>query len=158
MNSDLIDDYDLRYERFFNSSHFIHGFDLKEELHGHNYAVIFYVKGPEFGGYEKFKAKVDLVCAQMDNKVLIAEDCETVDTQVSENEVLVVLGGNSFYRLPKECCYIMNEINSTAECIARYFFNVTQADLEPGWKKVKVVVAEIYQQQEAIYRVINNSL
>ena len=158
MNTDLTESFDLIYERFFNSSHFIHGFELKEELHGHNYAVCFYVQTSGCGGNEKFRAKVDLICAEMDNKILIAEDCETVTTRVSESEVVVQLDENCFYRLPRRCCFIINEINSTAECIARYFYNFTQAELDPGWKKVKVVVAEIYQQQEAIYSVVNNSL
>lgn len=155
MNTSLVEDYNLVYEAFFNSSHFIYGYELKEELHGHNYSVTFHVKAPCLTLNEKFLAKIELICSEMNNRVIIAKDCETVHTDVSENEVMVNLNDKNYYRLPRMCCYIMNEINSTAECIARHFFDETVGNLDHGWEKVMVTVAEIYQQQEAIYRVSN---
>ena len=152
------DDFNLSIKGFFNSSHYIYGYELKEELHGHNYVMTYKLKTHLTFLNEKIQEKLLWICAQMDNKVIIPVNSPTVVTIVSDEEVRINLQDGSHYSLPRCCCYLMNEVNSTAECIARHFFDETVSELEADWVAVAVVVAEIYEQQEAIYRVRSNRL
>jgi 6-pyruvoyl-tetrahydropterin synthase len=147
--------YNVSFEGVFNSSHFIYGYELKEELHGHNYIISYKLQTPSTFLNEKLKSSLSSICKEMNNKVLIALNCPTVTTQLTESTVQVFLPNNTFYSFPSTSCYIMTEINSTAECIARFFFSSTQNDLESDWISAKVTVAEIFEQQEAIFKVRN---
>lgn len=152
------DNYNLSFQGFFNSSHYIYGYELKEELHGHNYVITYKLKTPATFLNEKIKEKLALICQQIDQKVIIPLNSPTVLTLISLDEVRINLQDGTHYSFPRSCCYLMNEVNSTAECIARHFFDETQSELEADWVAVKVVVAEIYEQQEAIYKVQSNRL
>ena len=140
----------------FNASHFLIGGNLREGLHGHNYFVTIKVKNPTIQKLgDHFKEKILKLSETLNNKVIIGVETDLMQIEESEDTIKIIFSDNSFYLFPSEECQKIPEVSSSAECISKYWFDLIKDNLEDGWKKVKIVLSEIYLQQESIYRVYN---
>jgi 6-pyruvoyl-tetrahydropterin synthase len=147
-------EYNVVHTFGFNASHFFYGFKMKEGLHGHNFMLTVHVNTPDVLVSDRLESALKLLCNSMNDKVLLA-DSSLYQLEEEDCRLRITQGDGSYYEFPKKDCYVIREPNCSAECLARHAFEVLKSQLGTTWEKAMITVAEIFRQQEAIYRVIN---
>ncbi len=119
----------LSKERFkFSSTHFTIFNDSEAEcLHGHNYMVSvdldFKSLAEDTGLSAEFshlKDKVDIICAELDERVLLPGESPFLDIDETDTNFEVRFGPK-FYSFPIEDCVILDIVNVSSECLAKWF-------------------------------------
>ncbi len=141
----------LSKERFkFSSTHFTIFKDHEGEcLHGHNYQVSvdldFRSLAEDTGlsaEFSQVKNEVDKICNELDEKVLLPENSPFLDIE-SVKENYEVRFGKKFYSFPKEDCALLDIVNVSSECLAKYIhYKLSKAYLSIGLEALSVTVEE----------------
>lgn len=106
----------------------------KESLHGHNYQVELTVELtepalPRMLSYEVFKKALRTVCAEWDEKVLIAGDNPWLETLLAESGEYAFRLCGKRYVLPADEVVVLAMDNVTAENLAEALFERFWAEL-----------------------------
>ncbi len=141
----------LSKERFkFSSTHFTIFKDHQGEcLHGHNYQVsvdLDFRNLAEDTGlsaeFSQVKYEVDNICKLLDEKVLLPADSPYLDiTDNSKN--YDVQFGVKFYSFPKVDCVLLDIVNVSSECLAKWVHQkLSKAYVSIGLESLSVTVEE----------------
>ena len=118
----------LSKERFkFSSTHFtIYNDSEAECLHGHNYMVSvdldFKSLAEDTGLSAEFshlKSRVDKICEELDERVLLPGLSPFLEIEENE-ENFDVYFGKKYYSFPQEDCFVLEIVNVSSECLAKY--------------------------------------
>lgn len=141
----------LSKERFkFSSTHFtIFNAHEAECLHGHNYRVSvdldFRSLAEDTGLSAEFghlKDKVDRICEHLDERVLLPGKSPFLSID-EKAENLEVQFSKKFYSLPKQDCVILDIVNVSSECLAKYIYmRLKKEYLSIGLDNFSVTVEE----------------
>lgn len=141
----------LAKERFkFSSTHFTIFSDSEaESLHGHNYLVSvdldFRSLAEDTGLSAEFghlKSKIDVICQELDEKVLLPGDSPFLDIGETETNYEVQFA-NKFYSFPIEDCLVMDIVNVSSECLAKWFHQRLDENLHAiGLEGLSVTIEE----------------
>lgn len=139
---------------YFNASHFFYGEGLREELHGHNYVMTFKLKTRASNTLASgLISNLRILIENLNNKVIVAGDSRSAIPVCMEDSTKVLLPDGTFYEFPRKDCYLIAGPSSSAECISKHAFDQAKDVLNEDWIKATVVISEIYEQQDAIFRV-----
>ena len=142
----------------FGASHLLYGNNMSEDLHGHNYVLTVKLKTrSNLGLNQNLRESLIALGEILNNKIIIAADSQTTVAVSNETTVRITLPDTSYYELPKKDCYVISEISSSAELLSKHVFDCIKPHLDEDWEKVMIVIAEIYQQQDAVYWVYNST-
>lgn len=120
----------LEKESFkFSGTHFtIFGPTSAERMHGHNYHVKVSVFAKEIQkdlgmpfDFNLIKPNIKKLCDELDEYILIAENSPYLQVQVNESHIITTFNTKT-YHLPKEDVRLLPLVNTTAEELARYFY------------------------------------
>lgn len=142
----------LSKERFkFSSTHFTIFSDSEAEcLHGHNYQVSvdfdFKSLAEDTGLSAEFgylKQKIDEVCESLDEKVLLPGNSPFLDLGETDTNVEVKFGPK-FYSFPKEDCEVLDIVNVSSECLAKWIHSKLEAEFSNilGLEELSVSIEE----------------
>ena len=127
----------LSKERFkFSSTHFtIFNDSEAEALHGHNYMVSvdldFRSLAEDTGLSAEFghlKSKIDTICEELDERVLLPTESPFLQI-ASLEENYEVRFANKLYSFPQEDCVLLEIVNVSSECLAKWFYHRLAAEL-----------------------------
>ncbi len=141
----------LSKERFkFSSTHFTIFSDGEAEcLHGHNYQVSvdldFRSLAEDTGLTAEFthlKKKIDELCEELDERVLLPADSPFLDIGETESNFEVNLD-DKFYSFPKEDCLVLEIVNISSECLAKWIHHRLEAEFKMiGLEGLSVTIEE----------------
>jgi 6-pyruvoyltetrahydropterin/6-carboxytetrahydropterin synthase len=141
----------LSKERFkFSSTHFtIFNAREAECLHGHNYLVSvdldFRSLAEDTGLSAEFghlKSKIDHLCAELDERVLLPTESPFLQIAEADGNVEVRFN-DKFYSFPKEDCVLMDIVNISSECLAKWVHRHLKADFQAiGLEGLSVTIEE----------------
>ena len=141
----------LSKERFkFSSTHFTIFNDSEAEyLHGHNYMVSvdldFRTLAEDTGLSAEFshlKAKIDDICALLDERVLLPKDSPFLSIEENEDNYDVRFS-TKFYSFPQEDCVLLDVVNISSECLAKWFYHkLSEEYLSIGLEELSVTIEE----------------
>jgi 6-pyruvoyltetrahydropterin/6-carboxytetrahydropterin synthase len=142
----------LSKERFkFSSTHFtIFNQEEAERLHGHNYLVSvdfdFRSLAEDTGLSAEFgllKNKIDAICEELDERVLLPADSPFLEMGETETNIEVKFN-EKFYSFPKEDCVILDMVNVSSECLAKWVYQELEQDLNAiiGLESFSVTIEE----------------
>ncbi len=126
----------LSKERFkFSSTHFTIFNDSEAEcLHGHNYLVSvdldFRSLAEDTGLSAEFghlKSKIDTLCEELDERVLLPAESPFLEIAETETNFEVIFN-EKFYSFPKEDCVLLDIVNVSSECLAKWVHNHLERD------------------------------
>ncbi|OMJ95304.1 hypothetical protein SteCoe_1363 [Stentor coeruleus] len=138
----------------FNASHFFYGEGLREELHGHNYIMTFKLKTRASTTLNPgLISNLRILIDNLNTKVIVAGDSRSAIPISIEESTKVLLPDGTYYEFPKKDCYLIAGPSSSAECISKHVFDQVKDMLNEDWVKAVVIISEIYEQQDAIFRV-----
>lgn len=118
----------LSKERFkFSATHFTIFSDSEaESLHGHNYQVSvdldFKNMAEDTGLSAEFgylKQKIDEICEELDEKILLPLDSPFLEISKTDKNIEVQFH-EKFYSFPQEDCALLNMVNISSECLAKW--------------------------------------
>lgn len=141
----------LNKDRFkFSATHFtVFSKDRGETLHGHNYQVILNV---HFQGvhestglaveFSKLKDLLKNPCDELDEKVLLPTKSPFMDICKNQNNIEVRFK-DRFYSFPKKDCRLLDIVNTSSECLARWLYENLKASFEKlGAKSFSITLLE----------------
>lgn len=141
----------LSKERFkFSSTHFtIFGDQEAEGLHGHNYRVSVDLDFTHLGEstgltaeFSHIKRKIDKICESLDEKVLLPSDSPFLSLGETDSNIEVKFSGK-FYSFPKDDCEVLEVVNISSECLAKYFHEKLEEELQTiGLESFSVTIEE----------------
>lgn len=141
----------LSKERFkFSSTHFTIFSDSEAEcLHGHNYMVSvdldFKSLAEDTGLSAEFshlKDKIDDICEDLDERVLLPGESPFLAMAETDSNIEVRFG-NKFYSFPSEDCVVLDIVNVSSECLAKWFHGRLAQDLHAiGLEGLSVTIEE----------------
>ena len=141
----------LSKERFkFSSTHFTIFNDREAEcLHGHNYMVSvdldFRSLAEDTGLSAEFgylKSKIDVICEELDERVLLPGPSPFLEIGETETNIEVKFA-EKFYSFPKEDCVVMDIVNISSECLAKWFHARLEKDFHAiGLEGLSVTIEE----------------
>ncbi len=141
----------LSKERFkFSSTHFtIFNAREAECLHGHNYLVSvdldFRSLAEDTGLSAEFghlKTKIDDLCSELDEQVLLPAESPFLDIGETDTNFEVKFN-EKFYSFPKEDCVILDIVNISSECLAKWVHKRLEADFHAiGLEGLSVTIEE----------------
>ncbi len=141
----------LSKERFkFSSTHFTIFNDQEAEcLHGHNYLVSvdldFRSLAEDTGLSAEFghlKSKIDDVCERLDEQVLLPAESPFLDIGETDTNYEVKFN-DKFYSFPKEDCFLMDIVNVSSECLAKWVYHQLSRDFQAiGLEGLSVTIEE----------------
>ncbi|MCB0377210.1 MAG: 6-carboxytetrahydropterin synthase [Bdellovibrionales bacterium] len=132
----------LAKQRFkFSATHFtVFSKDRAECLHGHNYQVSVDFEFSDLDNktglaieFQVLKDKIQKVCDQLDEKVLIPTESRFLDVKKTFTNIEVTFG-EKFYSFPKQDCLLLPIANSSAESLAQWFY----FQLDESFKDISV--------------------
>ena len=123
----------------FCAAHFsVHG-ERSERLHGHNYRVAVRARGTvaEDGTVVDFgalKSALRAVCADLDERMLVATASRSVLVVVDGDEVRLTEGRRRFV-VPRDDVVLLPIVNTTCECLAAHLLGALRQILgETGFR------------------------
>lgn len=141
----------LSKERFkFSSTHFTIFNDSEAEcLHGHNYMVSvdldFKTLAEDTGLSAEFghlKSKIDDICAELDERVLLPASSPFLAI-AEQGENYEVRFANKFYSFPMEDCVLLDVVNVSSECLAKWFYGrLSDKFIAIGLEDLSVTIEE----------------
>ena len=141
----------LSKERFkFSSTHFTIFNDKEAEcLHGHNYLVSvdldFKSLAEETGLSAEFshlKSKIDDLCEELDERVLLPTESPFLSMAETETNIEVKFN-KKFYSFPKEDCVMLEIVNVSSECLAKWIHTRLSKDYKAiGLEGLSVTIEE----------------
>jgi 6-pyruvoyltetrahydropterin/6-carboxytetrahydropterin synthase len=150
----------LNKERFkFSASHFtIFSKDHAESLHGHNYHVTCMIVVDEVNKdlamsfpFSEVKSKIDLVCAELDEKVLLPESSPFLALSKNEKNFEVRFK-DKFYSFPIEDCKKLPVTNITSEALAKYLCEKLIPFISFPYQTIEIAVQESTGQTVSFIR------
>ncbi len=119
----------LAKENFkFSAGHFtVFSNEHAELLHGHNYKVQVELHSEELDGlgfvvdFAGVKQRVREVCAQLDERILLPEQCRHLETSRDGSQIEVAFGDRR-YQLPFEDVVLLPLVNTTVELLAQWLW------------------------------------
>lgn len=138
----------------FSSTHFtIFSQDRAEALHGHNYYVHFAIQfqhlDKETGltaEFSELKKLIRAACDSLDEKVLLPAQSPFVEINLTESNIEVQYN-KKFYSFPIEDCEILDIVNTSAECLAKWLYTRLAGRLKDlGCSFIEVTLQETQGQ------------
>lgn len=150
----------LAKERFkFSSTHFtIFNRHEAEALHGHNYSVSvdldFRTLAEQTGLSTEFghlKTKIDDLCQELDERVLIPTQSPFLEIKEVDTNYQVHFS-KKHYSFPKEDCVLLDIVNISSECLAKWLHQKLKASFHAiGLEGLSVTVEETSGQSVTYY-------
>ena len=141
----------LSKERFkFSATHFTIFNDSDAEcLHGHNYLVSvdldFRTLAEDTGLSAEFshlKIKIDDLCEELDETVLLPSKSPFLDIGETDTNIEVKFA-HKFYSFPTEDCTILDIVNVSSECLAKWIHGRLEEDFHTiGLESLSVTIEE----------------
>ncbi len=134
----------------FSATHFTLFSETRaENLHGHNYYVSLALGFKEIDSdtglaaeFSDLKKMIKEVCDQLDEKVLIPTLSPYLQVGKTDENYELRLN-NKFYSFPIEDCEVLNIVNTSSECLAKWISEFLEKGLKAqGVEKFRVTVKE----------------
>lgn len=124
----------------FSASHFLYNHEKCSRLHGHNYDVQFEIIGDldeHFFVVDFFEVKkrVSEIVDNLDHAVLIAQESKFIKITKEKGQIKVDFN-QKHYEFPEVDVRLLPLPATTAECLAKYFYD----KLKPQFPKYKMKV------------------
>lgn len=119
----------------FSSAHFtLFGPGEAERLHGHNYQVALELVGRALDDdgllvdFGRVKGRIRELCARLDSRTLVPEECPYLDVERSDG-VVTVRFDERLYRFPEADTVLLPIANTSIELFARYLWRELRPSL-----------------------------